>query len=488
LRAIANLKGAQRNSYGPPIEGVLATVDMTNGRVVDVIDADETPFSRTSTDFYDPRVCGEPRAATSDLALAHATRSSVVIDGHDLAWQKWRMHWSMNPREGLVLRGVGYEDGGRVRSILYRASIAEMWVPYGDPSETWTWRNAFDEGEYGLGAMANTLVAGRDVPENALLFDAPIVGANGAVDDQPAVVAIYERDGGLLWSHKDDAAGTEARRATELVIRFVATAGNYDYGFQWIFRQDGTLAFEIDLTGILLTKRVEATQCQICRAAVPEGTSPRGTPGDDAHGTLVADHVVATNHQHFVSLRLDFDVDGPRNRVQELNVKSATADADNRGFVVERVPLRTEIEARRDLSLAEHRTWEVTSGDARNATGHATGYAIVPEGNAVPYLGRATRERVLAGFVEHTLWVTREHEGELFAAGDYPSQGGKPGGLAAWSSDDESIEDEDVVVWYTLGVTHVPRPEDYPVMPVEHAGVRFLPHGFFDRNPALDVP
>ena len=131
---------------------------------------------------------------------------------------------------------------------------------------------------------------------------------------------------------------------------------------------------------------------------------------------------------------------------------------------------------------------EVYSAEAQNSVCHATGYAIVPEGNALPYLGPKTRERVLAGFVDHHLWVTRYHAGELYACGDYPSQGGTPGGLPSWSSDDESIEDEDVVVWYTLGVTHVPRPEDYPVMPVEHAGVKLVPHGFFDRNPALDVP
>jgi primary-amine oxidase len=522
LRAIANLKGAQKNSYGPPIEGVVATVDMTHRTVASVADSGAAPMSRTSTDFYDPRVRGENRSPPGDLRLANPSATAIAIDGHEIRWQNWRMRWSLNAREGLVLHEIGCEDRGRLRSILYRASISEMWVPYGDSAASWTWRNAFDEGEYGLGSMANTLARGRDVPENALLFDAPFTTSGGEVLVQPAVVAAYERDGGIAWSHKDDSAGTEVRRATELVLAFVATAGNYDYGFRWVFHQDGTIAFEMDLTGILLTKGVEETQCQACRdessdedasfsvhgddvesrssrrdGAAPRAPNdgdllPRVPRGDEAHGTLVADRVIAVNHQHFVSLRLDFDVDGAQNRVKEWNVRGESNARDNRGIVLEQTLFRTERDARRDASSAEHRTWEVYSSTAKNASGHATGYAIVPEENSSPYLGPSTRERELAGFVEHPFWATRYRARELYASGDYPSQGGAPGGasdgLAAWSADGESIRDQDVVVWYTLGVTHVPRPEDYPVMPVEHAGLKLVPHGFFDRNPALDVP
>ena len=54
----------------------------------------------------------------------------------------------MHPREGVVLYRVGYEDDGKLRSILYRASLSEMVVPYGDPAPSWFFRGVFDEGEY----------------------------------------------------------------------------------------------------------------------------------------------------------------------------------------------------------------------------------------------------------------------------------------------------------------------------------------------------
>ncbi len=44
------------------------------------------------------------------------------------------------------------------------------------------------------------------------------------------------------------------------------------------------------------------------------------------------------------------------------------------------------------------------------------------------------------------------------------------------------------MLWYTLGSHHIPRPEDWPVMPVERASFALKPFGFFDANPSLDLP
>jgi len=42
-----------------------------------------------------------------------------------------------------------------MRPVLYRASLAEMYVPYGDPAPTHRFKNVFDQGEYGVGWLAN---------------------------------------------------------------------------------------------------------------------------------------------------------------------------------------------------------------------------------------------------------------------------------------------------------------------------------------------
>jgi primary-amine oxidase len=38
-----------------------------------------------------------------------------------------------------------------------------------------------------------------------------------------------------------------------------------------------------------------------------------------------------------------------------------------------------------------------------------------------------------------------------------------------------------------MGFHHLPRPEDWPVLPTIWQSVSLVPYGFFDRNPAVDV-
>lgn len=495
MRAIAFYRGSQQNAYGPPIEGVVATVDITHEKVLEVTDTGVVALSKSSTDFFDPNVIGPTRAVPKPLKIEQPEGPSFTIQGHEIVWQKWHFRYAMHPREGLVLYSIGYEDGGRVRSILYRASVSEMWIPYGDPDASWSWRNALDEGEYGLGQCSNTLVRGSDAPENAVMLEAPGPDDEsdkdaGAPSPDRGSIAVYERDAGTLWSHAGGRGSSGVRRARELVIGFVSTIGNYDYGFKWIFHQDGVLEFQVDLTGIVLTKGVAAQSCQVCNAK-PGADGVIEPRGDERYGTLVAERIVATNHQHFISLRLDFDVDGEKNSVQELSLRAASMEAENpavNAFVQRRRILRSEGEAARDLDASEHRTWEVLNPAVSNALGHRTGYTLVPGANATPFAPLDAPQRKHAGFTAHQVWVTREHDAEMYAAGNYPSQSTSPDGLTEWILDDEPIENEDVVVWYTLGVTHVPRPEDFPVMPVAHAGFELVPSGFFARNPGLDVP
>ncbi len=108
--------------------------------------------------------------------------------------------------------------------------------------------------------------------------------------------------------------------------------------------------------------------------------------------------------------------------------------------------------------------------------------------NALPLLGPKTRTRRLLGFINHAFHATRHHPRQLFAGGEYPNQVRFPDNVETWAADNESIRSEDVVVWYTLGMTHIPRPEEFPVMPAARTGFRLVPKGFFDRNPSLDAP
>lgn len=76
----------------------------------------------------------------------------------------------------------------------------------------------------------------------------------------------------------------------------------------------------------------------------------------------------------------------------------------------------------------------------------------------------------------------------MIAAGDYPNQGTVGDGLAEYVARQENVDGQDLVVWYTLGLTHSPAVEEYPVMTTDTVSFALRPQGFFDRNPALDAP
>jgi len=170
-----------------------------------------------------------------------------------------------------------------------------------------------------------------------MTFTAVFADESGAPRTVPTAVALYERDGGVAWKH-----GDEARRARDLVLRYSSQAGNYDYGFNWIFHQDGTLQMQVELTGIMSVK------------GVADG-------GHDPYGHLVAKNLDAVHHQHFFCFRLDMDVDGETNRVVEMNSAAVAAGPRNPyggAFTMEETPLATERQAQRRLDLATSRRWK----------------------------------------------------------------------------------------------------------------------------------
>jgi primary-amine oxidase len=467
------------NSYVHPIGGLMAIVNLNTRKVVRIVDAEIVPTSENRDNVFVPGQLGANRTAPRPLVHDQPQGPTFSLHGNEVRWQNWSFRFGNHPREALVLYQVGYEDQGRVRPILYRGSLAELVVPYGEAGELWDWRAPFDEGEYGLGVLLGPLTPGKQVPGYATLLPSVVPDGRGTSRVIPGSIALYERDGGVLWQHTDpETLKQECRRARELVVTCEVVAGNYDYGISWIFGQDGTLRGEVELGGIPLAKAARTVKCQRCAGA---------GQAEDGNGEVMAPHIVAPNHQHWFCFRLDLDVDGTANTVSEWSVRPA-ANPKSAAFTAEERVLRTEKEAQCDLNLAGQHRWRVFNPTARTALGHYPGYVLEPGENSVPLQAADSAVRQRAAFINHHLWVTRYKPEERYPAGDYPNGSSGGEGLPKYVADDEKLEGQDVVLWYSCGVTHVPRPEDWPVMPSARVGFRLTPHGFFTRNPALDMP
>jgi primary-amine oxidase len=460
------------NGYARPIEGVLATVDIGRSEVLEVLDLGVVPLPPETGSYY-PEDNGPLRTDLRALDIAQPEGASFTVEGNLIRWQKWSLRVSLDPLEGLVLHTIGYDESGRTRSVVHRAAISEMVVPYGDPGPLHGWKNAFDVGEWGLGRMANSLRLGCDCLGEIFYFDAVQASEQGEPQVLANAICLHEEDHGILWKHQDLHSGrTEVRRSRRLVVSSVSTVGNYEYAFYWYFYLDGTIGFEVKLTGILSTQ-----------ALAPGERSP--------YASTVAPGLAAPVHQHLFCARLDMAVDGSRNEVHEIDTLPIASGPDNpwgNGFAAVTTRLESEQNAQRTVNAATSRRWTVLNPASLNGLGDPVGYQLVPGATPTLLADPASSVGQRAGFATSNLWVTPYSPDERRAAGDYPNQHSGGDGLPRWTAADRSLVDTDVVVWHTFGVTHVPRPEDWPVMPVSSCGFQLVPVGFFDRNPALDLP
>ncbi|MBY5777423.1 MULTISPECIES: primary-amine oxidase [Rhizobium] len=461
------------NGYAHPIEGVVAVVDLITNRVVDLVDDEKIiPVPRKKRN-YGRETFPEPRPDLTPLHIVQPQGPSFTVDGWKVEWQNWSFRVGFTPREGLVLHELGIKDQGRLRPVVFRASVTEMVVPYADPTANHYWKSAFDAGEYGLGRLANCLELGCDCLGHIHYFDVPAADDLGQTFIMKNAICMHEEDYGILWKHYEFRNGIfEVRRSRRLVISFFATVGNYDYGFYWYLYQDGTIQLEAKLTGIIQT------------AAVATGeTYP--------WGGMVDDNLGGPTHQHFFNARLHMDVDGGDNTVTEHEFVPRPWGEDNpygNVFDTRSRVLKRELDSPALANGETGRYWKVSNPNIQNSVGKAPGYKIVVMPSPVMLAQPDSTVAQRGGFAKKHIWVTAFDAREKYASGDYPNVHAGGDGLPGYVKQNREIENADVVLWHSFGHTHVCKPEDFPIMPVEYAGFTLKPNGFFASNIAMDLP
>ncbi|KAK8943944.1 hypothetical protein KSP40_PGU002926 [Platanthera guangdongensis] len=470
------------NGYARPVEGIHIVVDIQNMLIIEFEDRKLVPLPPADPlRNYTPGGTrgGVDRSDLTPLHIIQPEGPSFRVNGHFVEWQKWNFRIGFTPREGLVIYSVAYIDGSRGRRpIAHRLSFVEMVVPYGDPNEPHYRKNAFDAGEDGLGKNSHSLKKGCDCLGYIKYFDAHFTNYTGGVETIENCVCLHEEDHGILWKHQDWRTGlAEVRRSRRLTVSFICTVANYEYGFFWHFYQDGNIEAEVKLTGILSL------------GALLPGESRK-------YGTTIAPGLYAPVHQHFFVARMDMAIDCKPsegfNQVVEVNAKveePGKGNVHNNAFFAEETVLRTELQAQRDCNPSSARHWIVRNTRNVNRTGQFTGYKLLPGSNCLPLAGPEAKFLRRAAFLKHNLWVTPYSRDEMYPGGEFPNQNPRVNeGLATWVMKNRPLEETDIVLWYVFGVTHIPRLEDWPIMPVDRLGFMLMPHGFFNCSPAIDVP
>ncbi len=487
-----------RNTWARQIEGLTAVVDLDTQEVLEVVDEGAPPLHSITADF-DATSLGPPRTVPSPILVDQPLGPGFAVDGHVVEWQNWRFHFRLDQRVGTVISTVTYRDAGSEtagesqRSVLYQGHLSEVFVPYMDPGFAWHGRNFIDAGEFSGTGLFQPLVAGSDCPDHAVYFDTLQVLPNGRPSTVSDVVCLFEREAGEpSWRHAEDSL-RESRPKRDLVVRSAAVIGNYDYLFDWVFQQDGSIRGAVGATGIVEVKMVAESGAFTRTAGLEPSTAAADATTQtraDAYGRFVDPHIVATNHDHYFSYRLDLDVDGESNDfvIDRLVQKRLDGERRKSIWVREARIAQRESEAQLDINYDRPALWRVASPSRTNHVGYPTSYQLMPGMTANTLLSDDDYPRRRAGFINHHLWVTPYHKDERYAAGEHPTLSEPGMGLPAWTSDNRWIARSDVVLWYTIGMHHMVRAEDWPVMPVMWHSFELRPFDFFDHNPALDLP
>ena len=460
------------NPYAHPVSGLKVVVDVNTLELLAIENDHDHGQPQVDAEYVPGPWAGAQRTDLRPLHLTQPEGVSFTLDGTELRWQNWSMRLGFNYREGPVIYQLRYDDHGTARDIAYRMSFSELVVPYRDASFDHYRRTAFDIGEWGLGFMTTSLELGCDCLGEIVYVDAVLHDTRGEPYTIKNAICLHEEDNAVLWKHIDHTTGAEVRRMRRLVVSCHATVANYEYLVYWRFYQDGNIECEIRATGLMVTTPYPA-----------DGVPP-------ATGTVVDRQTYAPFHQHLLVARLDLDIDGEANTVMEVDSKPLPVSRDNPyglAVVTESTPVRSESESARDFCWETQRSWRVVNPNRTNALGAHPSYKLVPSASVPAMMDSAAPQFLRAPVIGHTVWVTRHHDDERWPCGDYPTQSAGDEGMTRWVSDDEPLENVDVVLWYVFGIHHVTRVEEWPVMPADIVSFWLKPFGFFDRNPSIDV-
>ncbi|PIN08183.1 Copper amine oxidase [Handroanthus impetiginosus] len=459
--------GTTLNFYMRPIEGIKATVNLDQMKIVDYHDRLMIPVPKADGTDYRESVQNPPfDTRIKGMTILQPDGPSFTLDGNHVRWANWDFHLALDMRVGPVisLASIYDHEMRKHRRVMYRGYISEMFVPYQDMGDEWYTKTFLDAGEFGFGICAMPLQPLKDCPKNAVFFDGYYTTRDGTPARISNVFCIFERYAGdVMWRHSEamlpgEDVITEVRPDVTLVVRMVSTVANYDYMIDWEFKQSGSIKVTTSLSGMLAVKGSMYTHTDQIE--------------EEVYGTLVAENTIGIRHDHFLNFHLDLDIDGETNSLMKAHLQM--------------VKVSDESSPRKSYWKVVHEII-VVNPNKKTKVGNYVGYHLIPGSVIGPLLWEEDHQQIRGAFTNYNVWVTPYNKSEKYAGGLYVDQAHGDDNIAKWTLRNRDIENKDIVLWYTQGFHHAPQQEDFPIMPTLSGGFELRPSNFFDYNPVLKV-
>ncbi|XP_003222540.1 membrane primary amine oxidase isoform X1 [Anolis carolinensis] len=386
----------------------------------------------------------------------------------------WSFAYRMDANRGPHIYDIRF----RKQRIVYELSVQEALSVYGSNSPGGLLTRYMD-GSFGIGRYSYSLVKGVDCPYSATYLDATYFFDNWEPEVLKNSICVFEQNVEVPFRrHFSNLQSLYygGLPATALVLRSVATLGNYDYIWDFIFHPNGAIESKVRATGYITSAFLYGDGLE--------------------YGNRVGDHTLGTIHTHFINYKVDLDVGGVKNSLISNdmtfeNIKAPwSPDNEIRQMKMVKNVLDTEDKAAFRLHDNMPR-YVYFAANSNNKWGHKRGYRIQLISFAGDHLPETDPMERSVSWSRYKLAVTKRKENEPFSTSIYnQNDPWTPSVAFADFINNESLIEEDLVAWITTGFLHIPHAEDVPNTVTLGNAVGFLlrPYNYFDEDPSIHSP
>ncbi|KAM7386186.1 hypothetical protein PAMA_009024 [Pampus argenteus] len=363
----------------------------------------------------------------------YAEGKRYSISNNHVLYLDWSFAFGLSSLTGMRVFDVRFKG----ERIVYELSVQEAMSVYGSVTPGMILTKFLDS-SIGIGRFAHELVRGVDCP-----YEATYVDTYRYIDTPVPVrfrnsICIFEHNMGQpLRRHFADFFHNNygGMVNSALVFRTITAIGNYDYMWDFIFYQSGSVEAKVHATGYI--------------------SSSYMVDGSLAYGHQVADHVLGNIHTHFINFKVDVDVLGVKNVFQTKDMEYVNVSmpwmSDHYAMVPQLVEkqLKTEQEAALRYGTKTPRYLHIASNNT-NRWGHQRSYRLQVFSFTGDHLPESQAEERAMSWARYKVAITKHKDLEQTSSSLYSQNNiwNPAVDFSKYIEDNESIEDE--VCWKTI--------------------------------------
>jgi len=420
-----------------------------------------------------------------------------VVEDNYVEYLGWSFFMGHDALTGLKVYDLRYMG----ERIAYEVGIAEAAAIYSGINDLIQATTVYQDSAWGMGTCAAQMVLGIDCPSTGTLLDLTFLEDSGTPITLKNVICVYEMDEQVplrkhwFTDYEGGYASYGGLPRSSLVVRMTLPVYNYDYIIDYVLYPNGAFEVRMVTSGYLQSSF----------------TSPKLTSEEAMFSPKIMEFTAGTLHDHIFSVKLDLDILGKNNKLNKKEIVAVSATPqDINGVAYSKLSnfavaddFKTKKIVSSDITteggftiVPSNPSFYTVNSAEKNKWGHPRGYKVAINGIVQNLVGDTKSNKAIS-YSKYTLVATRHHDNEPSIASHYDQAdttgtvqlSGKPLVDAEQLINGESIDNQDLVIWASVGLHHIPHAEDIPVTHTVANGraISIIPMNMFDYDDSMDL-